>query len=70
MAYEFKPRFDIVSHGDLLEQSATVSFLIHYYYQGVPMAMGFTTLKNGMKLGVTAPEREIYAGRQFMTFLV
>ena len=34
------------------------------------MAMGFTTLKNGMKLGVTAPEREIYAGRQFMTFLV
>lgn len=67
---DFKPRFDIVSHGDLLEQSATVSFLIHYYYQGVPMAMGFTTLKNGMKLGVTAPEREIYAGRQFMTFLV
>ena len=67
---DFKPRFDIVSHGNLLDQSATVSFLIHYYYQGVPMAMGFTTLKNGMKLGVTAPEREIYAGRQFMTFLV
>lgn len=32
------------------------------------MAMGFATLKNGMKLGVTAPEREIYAGRQLMTF--
>lgn len=65
---DFKPRFDIVSHGDLLDQSATDVRLIHYYYQGVPMAMGFTTLKNGMKLGVTAPEREIYAGRQLMTF--
>ena len=61
MAYEFKPRFDIVSHGELLEQSATDTHLIHYYYQGIPMAMGFATLKNGMKLGVTAPEREIYA---------
>ena len=60
-AYEFKPRFDIVSHGELLEQSATDTHLIHYYYQGIPMAMGFATLKNGMKLGVTAPEREIYA---------
>lgn len=69
-AYEFKPRFDIVSHGELLEQSATDTHLIHYYYQGIPMAMGFATLKNGMKLGVTAPEREIYAGRQLMTFLV
>lgn len=67
-AYEFKPRFDIVSHGELLEQSATDTHLIHYYYQGIPMAMGFATLKNGMKLGVTAPEREIYAGRQLMTF--
>lgn len=70
VAYEFKPRFDIVSHGELLEQSATDTHLIHYYYQGIPMAMGFATLKNGMKLGVTAPEREIYAGRQLMTFLV
>ena len=68
VAYDFKPRFDIVSHGNLLDQSATDVRLIHYYYQGVPMAMGFTTLKNGMKLGVTAPEREIYAGRQLMTF--
>ena len=68
VAYEFKPRFDIVSHGELLEQSATDTHLIHYYYQGIPMAMGFATLKNGMKLGVTAPEREIYAGRQLMTF--
>lgn len=68
VADDFKPRFDIVSHGDLLDQSATDVRLIHYYYQGVPMAMGFTTLKNGMKLGVTAPEREIYAGRQLMTF--
>jgi diguanylate cyclase (GGDEF)-like protein len=68
VAYEFKPRFDIVSHGELLEQSATDTHLIHYYYQGIPMAIGFATLKNGMKLGVTAPEREIYAGRQLMTF--
>lgn len=68
VAYEFKPRFDIVSHGELLEQSATDTHLIHYYYLGIPMAMGFATLKNGMKLGVTAPEREIYAGRQLMTF--
>lgn len=68
VADDFKPRFDIVRHGDLLDQSATDVRLIHYYYQGVPMAMGFTTLKNGMKLGVTAPEREIYAGRQLMTF--
>lgn len=69
-AGDFKPRFDIVRYGNLLDQSATDVRLIHYYYQGIPMALGFTTLKNGMKLAVTAPEQEIYAGRQFMTFLI
>ena len=66
----FQPRFTVFGDGDLLHRSATESCLVHYDYQGVSMALAFTTLRNGMKLAITAPEREIYAGRRTMIFLV
>ncbi len=66
----FQPRFTVFGDGDLLHRSATESRLVHYDYQGVSMALAFTTLRNGMKLAITAPEREIYAGRRTMIFLV
>lgn len=67
---DFKPDFMILQNGDLLQRSATEQKLIHYEYKGIPMALAFTTFRNGMKLAITAPADEIYAGRRTMIFLV
>lgn len=67
---DFKPDFMILQNGDLLQRSATEQKLVHYEYKGVPMALAFTTFRNGMKLAITAPTDEIYAGRRTMIFLV
>lgn len=67
---DFKPDFMILQNGDLLQRSATEQKLIHYEYKGIPMALAFTTFRNGMKLAITAPADEIYAGRRTMISLV
>lgn len=67
---DFNPDFMILQNGDLLQRSATEQKLIHYEYKGIPMALAFTTFRNGMKLAITAPADEIYAGRRTMIFLV
>lgn len=50
---DFKPDFMILQNGDLLQRSATEQKLIHYEYKGIPMALAFTTFRNGMKLAIT-----------------
>lgn len=67
---DFKPDFMILQNDDLLQRSATEQKLIHYEYKGIPMALAFTTFRNGMKLAITAPADEIYAGRRTMISLV
>ncbi|CDF05363.1 diguanylate cyclase [Megasphaera elsdenii CAG:570] len=67
---DFNPNFMILQNGDLLQRSATEQKLIHYEYKSISMALAFTTFRNGMKLAITAPADEIYAGRRTMIFLV
>lgn len=64
------PTFGVLENDSLLNKKDTDGTVLHYYYNGTGMEMAFTTLRNGMKLGVTAPTSEIYAGRKIIVCVV
>ena len=64
------PAFGTSKDDALLNKTDTNGAVLHYYCEGTAMEMAFTTLRNGMKLGVTAPSSEIYAGRKIIICVV
>ena len=55
---------------DMFQQKDSGGKLIRYIFQGEKRQMAFSTLSNGMKLVVTAPEREITASWHSLTRII
>lgn len=55
---------EITGNEYLLDYEATNQSLITYTYRGEKKAAAFTTLRNGMRLVITAPSKETFAGRK------
>ena len=56
--------FGLEPYADLLKGRDSNTDLFTYYYKGEKKEMAFITLKNGMNLGIVAPDSEIYKERK------